>query len=79
MTVIPIVPVRPEAAAESPAASAADAERQAATQFFRNYTQREARAPLALWWAARIIALSAALALAVLLIVNPPLGLTLFW
>ncbi len=79
MTVIPIVPARPEAAAASPAATAADAERQAATHFFRNYTQRQARAPLAFWWAARVVALSAAVALAVLLIVNPPLGLTLFW
>lgn len=69
MTVIPIVP----------AAQAPEAERQAATQFFRNYTQREARAPMALWWALRVIALAVAVALAVLLIVNPALGLTLFW
>lgn len=72
MTVIPIVPA-------APAPDAAEAERAAATQFFRNYTQRQARAPLALWWAARAVALAATLALAVLLIVNPPLGLTLFW
>jgi NADPH-dependent 2,4-dienoyl-CoA reductase/sulfur reductase-like enzyme/ferredoxin len=72
MTVIPIVPA-------APAPDAAEAERAAATQFFRNYTQRQARAPLALWWAVRALALAAAFALAVLLIVNPPLGLTLFW
>jgi NADPH-dependent 2,4-dienoyl-CoA reductase/sulfur reductase-like enzyme/ferredoxin len=72
MTVIPIVPA-------APVPDAAEAERAAATQFFRNYTQRQARAPLALWWAARAVALAATLALAVLLIVNPPLGLTLFW
>ncbi len=72
MTVIPIVPARP-------AAPAAEAERQAATQFFRNYTQREARAPMALWWALRVVVLAAAVALAVLLLLNPPLGLTLFW
>ena len=72
MTVIPIVPV-------APVPDAAEAERAAATQFFRNYTQRQARAPLALWWAARAVALAATLALAVLLIANPPLGLTLFW
>ncbi len=72
MTVIPIVP--------APAVpDAAEAERAAATQFFRNYTQRQARAPLALWWAARAVALAATLALAALLIVNPALGLTLFW
>lgn len=75
MTVIPIVPARPGATAPTPA----DAERQAATQFFRNYTQRQARAPMALWWAARVIALSVAVALALLLIVQPALGLTLFW
>jgi NADPH-dependent 2,4-dienoyl-CoA reductase/sulfur reductase-like enzyme/ferredoxin len=69
MTVIPIVPAAP----------APEADRQAATQFFRNYTQREARAPMALWWALRVIALAVAVALAVLLIVNPALGLTLFW
>lgn len=79
MTVIPIVPAAADKAAERAAEMAADAERAAATQFFRNYTQRQARAPLALWWAARFVALSAALALAALLILNPPLGLTLFW
>ncbi len=67
--VIPIVPEK----ASSPDPSAA------ATQFFRNYTKHETRVPMALWIAARVIALGVALALAVLLIVNPPLGLKLFW
>jgi len=78
MTVIPIVPA-PAAPAAPEAAEAAEAGRAAATQFFRNYTQRQARAPLALWWAARVVALAAAVALAVLLIVDPALGLRLFW
>ncbi len=74
MTVIPILP-----ATKSASPSKADAERQAATQFFRNYTQRQARVPMSVWWAARTVALAAALALAALLIVDPARGLVLFW
>jgi nitrite reductase (NADH) large subunit len=73
MTVIPIVPVAPAAPAPP------DPERQAATQFFRNYTQRQTRVPMALWWLARGMALAVALGLALLLILRPELGLTLFW
>lgn len=72
MTIIPIVPAAPE----RPAAPAAT---EAATQFFRNYTQREARVPMAVWWVARGVALLVALTLAVLLFVQPALGLKLFW
>ena len=75
MTVIPIVPVkRRKAAPSSKSVKAADA----ATQFFRNYTKRETRVPMPLWWLARGAVLLAALGLAVLLIVQPALGLKLF-
>jgi NADPH-dependent 2,4-dienoyl-CoA reductase/sulfur reductase-like enzyme/ferredoxin len=69
MTTIPIVPA-------PPAASDAAA---VATQFFRNYTKRETRLPMAVWVAARVVVLGVALALAALLLVQPALGLTLFW
>lgn len=65
--VIPIVP------------AGAGADRPAATQFFRNYTQLESRVPMAVWVAARVVVLGITLALAVLLIVQPDLGLKLFW
>ena len=64
MTTIPIV-----AASDS----------SAATQFFRNYTKLETRVPMAAWYAARVAVLTVTLALAALLIANPPLGLKLFW
>jgi nitrite reductase (NADH) large subunit len=51
----------------------------AATQFFRNYTQLETRVPMAVWVAARVVAMGVTLALALLLIVQPELGLKLFW
>jgi nitrite reductase (NADH) large subunit len=69
MSVIPIVPARPEPAPPAPAA----------TQFFRNYTQREARVPMALWWAARAAALALALAVVALLFLRPQTGLLVFW
>ncbi len=76
MTVIPIVPVkRRKAAPSSKSAKAADA----ATQFFRNYTKREARVPMPVWWLARGAVLLAALGLSLLLILQPALGLKLFW
>jgi NADPH-dependent 2,4-dienoyl-CoA reductase/sulfur reductase-like enzyme/ferredoxin len=59
----PVTPVAPEAA----------------TQFFRNYTQLEPRMPMAVWVTARAAVLAIALALALLLIAWPELGLKLFW
>lgn len=50
-----------------------------ATQFFRNYTQRQSRVPMALWWAARALALLTTLALMALLLLRPELGLAVFW
>lgn len=52
---------------------------EAATQFFRNYTQLQPRVPMALWWLARGLALAIALAIAALLWLQPALGLKLFW
>lgn len=75
MTIIPIVPVPPDPA---PAARAV-AEAEAATQFFRNYTKREARVPMAVWWVARVAVLLVALGLAACLLWQPALGLKLFW
>ncbi len=68
MTVIPIVP-----------APAVPASAQAATQFFRNYTKRETRVPMAAWVGARAAVMAITLALAATLIANPVLGLKLFW
>jgi NADPH-dependent 2,4-dienoyl-CoA reductase/sulfur reductase-like enzyme/ferredoxin len=70
MTTIPIVPVAPAPAADAAAV---------ATQFFRNYTRREARVPMAVWTAARVVVLGVTLGLALLLMLQPTLGLTLFW
>ncbi len=70
---IPIIPAATQAAAASPA------DVQAATQFFRNYTQREKRVPMAVWWLARATALVLTLALAALLLGRPEVGLKLFW
>ena len=70
--VIPIVAegaVRPSAA--DPAA--------AATQFFRNYTKLQTRVPMAVWVAGRVVGVGVTLALALLLILQPELGLKLFW
>jgi NADPH-dependent 2,4-dienoyl-CoA reductase/sulfur reductase-like enzyme/ferredoxin len=77
MATIPIVPVSSDS--KRAAAAAAAANYQAATQFFRNYTKRQARVPMAVWWLARGLALAVALGLAVVLLVNPALGLQLFW
>lgn len=55
------------------------ADRPAATQFFRNYTQLESRVPMAVWVAARVVVVGLTLALAALLILQPELGLKLFW
>ena len=71
MTTIPIVPAERAAAPVDPA--------QAATQFFSNYTRLESRVPMAWWYAARVLALGIALALAALLLLQPELGLKLFW
>ncbi len=60
------IPIVPEGAA-------------AATQFFRNYTQLETRVPLAVWVAARVVVVGVTLALALLLVLQPELGLKLFW
>ncbi|CAD5369880.1 2Fe-2S ferredoxin-type domain-containing protein [Rubrivivax sp. A210] len=73
MATIPIVPVAAAPAAEG------QTEAQAATQFFSNYTKLESRVPMAAWYAARMLALGIALALAALLILQPELGLKLFW
>jgi nitrite reductase (NADH) large subunit len=62
--VIPIAPATPAAQA---------------TQFFRNYTQREARVPMAVWYAARIVALALAVGLAAFMILQPARGLLAFW
>ncbi|MBA4176411.1 MAG: hypothetical protein C0505_07605 [Leptothrix sp. (in: Bacteria)] len=59
-----------------PIAAAADA---AATQFFSNYTQLRTRVPMAVWYAARLAVMAVTVALALVLIVRPELGLTLFW
>ncbi len=83
MTVIPIVPAEPKAPQpgrrRKPRRDKGAAEHEAATQFFRNYTQRQTRVPMALWWAARGAALAVALALVALLFLRPQTGLLLFW
>ena len=79
MTIIPIVPAKAAPAAPAAANNPADAAADAATQFFRNYTKREARVPLPVWWAARAAVLLVALGLAACLVLEPTLGLKLFW
>jgi len=66
-------------AAVIPIVPAGAADRPAATQFFRNYTQLQSRVPMAVWVAARVIVIGFTLAIATLLIVQPELGLKLFW
>jgi NADPH-dependent 2,4-dienoyl-CoA reductase/sulfur reductase-like enzyme/ferredoxin len=61
-------------AAAIPIVPAAEAER-----FFANYTQVAPRAPRVLWWALRVGVLAVTLALALLLLLRPGLGLMLFW
>lgn len=68
MTTIPIVP-----------AAQAQAAAQAATQFFSNYTKLETRVPMAAWYTARAVVLAVTLALAATLVLQPALGLRLFW
>lgn len=72
--VIPIVSADADADADAAAAAGA-----AATQFFSNYTQLKTRVPMAVWYAARLLVMAATVGLAVLLIVQPELGLKLFW
>ena len=81
MPTIPIIPVRDSAAAAPDARHAARlaANARVATQFFRNYTQRQARVPMAAWWAARGAVLALTLALAATLLWQPELGLKLIW
>ena len=52
---------------------------QAATQFFRNYTKREARLPMWMWWALRAAAMAVTLGLMALLWWAPELGMKLLW
>ncbi len=52
---------------------------QVATQFFRNYTQRETRLPLWLWWAMRVATMAAMLMLMALLWAAPDAGAKLLW
>jgi len=77
MPSIPIIPVGRKAAPAQLEPSASEAK--AATQFFRNYTQRQARAPMAVWWAARAVAMGVTAMLVMLLLWQPDLGLKLFW
>ncbi len=63
------IPIHPVPAAET----------KVATQFFRNYTKRQPRVPMAVWFAARVVVLGVTLALAGLLMLRPELGLKLFW
>lgn len=51
----------------------------AAQPYFRNYTQFPARVPARVWWALRALVLLVTVALVVLLVVQPVLGLRLFW
>lgn len=74
---IPIVPAGRQAAAA--AAEPGAGELKAATQFFRNYTQRQPRAPMAVWWMARTVVLGLTLGLVALLIWRPATGLLVFW
>jgi NADPH-dependent 2,4-dienoyl-CoA reductase/sulfur reductase-like enzyme/ferredoxin len=68
---IPIVPQTAASPAADPAA--------AATQFFSNYTKLETRVPMAAWVAARVVVMGVTLALALLLVLQPEMGLKLFW
>ncbi len=68
------IPIVAQAAA-GPAADPAAA----ATQFFSNYTQLQTRVPMAAWVAARVVVMGVTLALALLLMLQPELGLKLFW
>jgi nitrite reductase (NADH) large subunit len=81
--VVPIQPVPPALPPRRRPRATSEAKRsdprQAATQFFRNYTQRQSRVPMPLWWAARALVLAAALAVVALLFLRPQLGLLLFW
>lgn len=52
---------------------------EAAGRYFRNYTQMPAQGPEGLWIALRAGALVVAMALGALLIIEPELGLLLFW
>ena len=77
----------PAKAAAAARAAIADAARdtrealagEAATKYFRNYTQIAPLVPGWVWWALRAVALGVALALAWALIAEPELGLLLFW
>ena len=70
---IPIHPI----ATDTPSPPLVD--RQAATQFFRNYTKREARWPMGVWWAMRAAALATTLGLIALLWWAPESGMRLLW
>jgi nitrite reductase (NADH) large subunit len=50
-----------------------------AQPYFRNYTQFPARVPVAVWWGLRVLVLAVTLGIVVLLVVQPALGLRLFW
>ncbi len=77
----------PGAAAAAARAAIAEAQREtrealageAATKYFRNYTQIAARVPAWVWWVLRGVSVVTALALAWALIAEPALGLLLFW
>ncbi|KPF52479.1 hypothetical protein D621_11470 [beta proteobacterium AAP51] len=71
---VPVVAASNGPATTGPAPGTADA-----TQFFRNYTQLQTRVPMAVWYAARAVVLACTLALALLLLLQPALGLLLFW
>jgi NADPH-dependent 2,4-dienoyl-CoA reductase/sulfur reductase-like enzyme/ferredoxin len=53
--------------------------REAAALPFPNYTQLEPYLPLWLWHALRVLSIAAAIGLAALLWLRPPLGQTIFW
>jgi nitrite reductase (NADH) large subunit len=50
-----------------------------AVAFFRNYTQVPTRIPKSLWILARTLVLALTLGMAIVLLIDPPLGLRLFW
>lgn len=72
-----VIPIAAAATADADAATAAATA--AATQFFSNYTQLKTRVPMAVWYAARVLVMAVTIGLALLLIMQPELGLTLFW
>jgi nitrite reductase (NADH) large subunit len=81
-----VIPIQPAPGAQPPRRKKPSrrpgkeaAAHHAATQFFRNYTQRKAKVPMPVWWLARALALAAVLAIVGLLFVQPQLGLLLFW